>query len=1185
MEGAVQERWEGPATPVTAPLHEGGQALRWAAEGSIATSHIPHDWTDFDRLEMWMHSAEAGNAVIALVLVSDREDTLPEDYFITHIPIDWEGWRKLELPFRGFRRVGTPAGSGKIDSIAFHATGWQTVQRPGTVLTIDAITLGARAPGEDLVISDMEEDIDAWNGLFPEVGFVKEGQQSGAWLDTVAQTSVRTENVPPDWRDYEYLCFWMHSQVANDADIVLLVYSDNPATDGDDYWKALLRINWQGWQHIAAPLGGLDVHRQPSWDNVTGLRFAAGGWGVEPAADTELRIDDVRLTNAAPEGTLPEPGLIDDFEGPLHLWETEMVLDADRPHSGRFCGRWTDLAKYPEVALGWEAVRDWSGYERIELWARAEGPQPPRFDIKVYSDNEETAARDYWRSGTLTVPVGEWERLTVPLSYMRKRGSPRGWDKVDGLELAPRGSTGRAGGEIWIDDVRVCKPALQLGDEGIHRLGPDSVRWEVRLANRGEDVIVVRLQLEQPPVAGLTLRAPEPSTISLEPGAEEVVAVQATLSDDLLREPQQLSRQRVTLTAVPVVGAESADVTCPALALYLGYLEPHAHPHLFFGAEDVPALRDVLTEPGAARRADSYTKEADGALTQVTRGLGRLGRDLEGAAFLYRMTGRRQYLSSAKRAINRILGEPTWVDARHRDKPPALLMGNTARALACAYDWLHDELSDEVRAAMSHAVIERAIQPLIDVIDSGIEYPGTRRNHNWYGILHGGTGVAALALLGEDPRAAAWVARVCEQVERMLDAAPLDGGWSEGPGYWEYGFVPVFQFMDALRRTTNGTIDLFEHPFCQQTGAFGVYTRLSGFDSVNFGDSGRKPWDASLLLKLAAELKSPELQWAALNRRTAALHPFTFIWYDPDVAAEPPADWPRSKQFRGIDWVFLRSGWGRDATVLALRSGRRDDHSHLDANSFGLEAFGQPMIVDVGRGSYGPAYFDKNTRWNDPATRTESHNTILINGANQIPGEDGGHIAKFSTSEAFDYTLAEATVTYEGAKKVLRHVLFVRPAYFVIYDEVDTEEPCEVAFSLYKDRSDSKRELEDGSVVYDWKKGSLLVKALRPTSAALEPAAEVKQYRCDRITHPGRTSKCHFLVVLYPLPPGYDRPLPSISATPEGQDIVVHVKRPGATDTIRIRPTQPAATIEAQSSRHGRAFSFRSPAETIQRQS
>jgi hypothetical protein len=718
-----------------------------------------------------------------------------------------------------------------------------------------------------------------------------------------------------------------------------------------------------------------------------------------------------------------------------------------------------------------------------------------------------------------------------------------------------------------------------LADEGIHRLGPDRVRWEVRLANRGEDVIVVRLELAQPHPPGLTLSAPEPTTISLQPGAEKLVAVEATLSDELLREPQQLSGQRVSLTAVPVLGGESADTTCPALALYLGCLEPGPHPWLFFSEEDIPVLRAKLEGPplaelwadypassGAERR---YYIPDDSASSAFERSMYGLLWALDAGAFSYRVLRNGRCLEPAKQNLAMAIRAKAWTSPGQRQEGLRAdpLCGNVARVVATAYDWLYGELTEGERGAVREALTRQGIDPVAEVLAAGLSYPATRANHNWCGVVHGGAGVAALALLGEEPRAPRWIALMLERVAAMLDAGGRDGGWTEGPTYWEYGFSFAFQFMDGLKRATGGAIDLFKRPYCQQTGAFGLYTRVSDFDAVTFGDGRRSQYDSSVLVKLAAEFDSPPLQWAALNRRSAAVHPFGFIWCDPDVPAELPRDWPLAKHFRGIDWAFMRTGWGPDARVLALRSGRRDGHSHLDANSFILEALGQPMMVDVGPGSYRAEYFSAKTRWNDPATRTQSHNTILINADNQIPGEDGGHIATFSTSEHFDYVLADATSTYEGANKVLRHLLFVRPAYFVIYDEVETQQPAEVAFSLYRDRDETRRELQDGTVAYDWEKASLLVKVLQPAGASFEPAGEVKRHRCDRLTHPKQTTRCDLLVLLYPLPAAEGVDLPSIAATREGATIVVQVKRPRAWDTIRIGPTEPAATIVVESRR------------------
>lgn len=79
MEGRAAERWQAAATPVAQPLKEGQQALRWTVPGSIARSMIPHDWSAFDRLEMWLHSESPSRAIVALALSSDDPDTPPEE--------------------------------------------------------------------------------------------------------------------------------------------------------------------------------------------------------------------------------------------------------------------------------------------------------------------------------------------------------------------------------------------------------------------------------------------------------------------------------------------------------------------------------------------------------------------------------------------------------------------------------------------------------------------------------------------------------------------------------------------------------------------------------------------------------------------------------------------------------------------------------------------------------------------------------------------------------------------------------------------------------------------------------------------------------------------------------------------------------------------------------------------------
>ena len=102
------------------------------------------------------------------------------------------------------------------------------------------------------------------------------------------------------------------------------------------------------------------------------------------------------------------------------------------------------------------------------------------------------------------------------------------------------------------------------------------------------------------------------------------------------------------------------------------------------------------------------------------------------------------------------------------------------------------------------------------------------------------------------------------------------------------------------------------------------------------------------------------------------------------------------------------------------------------------------------------------------------------------------------------------------------------------------------------------------------------MRVLQPAGGTFGHVAEVNRYPGERITHPARTATCSSLVVLYPLPHAAEPALPSVSAAQQGADIVLHVERPEGTDTIRIAPGQPAATVEVQSAHDGKRHRFAS---------
>ena len=157
----------------------------------------------------------------------------------------------------------------------------------------------------DILIDDFE-DVSDWSGLDLDASLSVEGSSSGLWDDHLNQTSVsKTFAAPLDASAEDTLSVWIHSDVANDALIELIFDSENAGSDGWDYYRYRLHVDWTGWRHFWIPLEDFVVSRQPvGWHELNRVQLSADGWSHEALADTLLHLDDMRLTS----------GLVDDVQ-------------------------------------------------------------------------------------------------------------------------------------------------------------------------------------------------------------------------------------------------------------------------------------------------------------------------------------------------------------------------------------------------------------------------------------------------------------------------------------------------------------------------------------------------------------------------------------------------------------------------------------------------------------------------------------------------------------------------------------------------------------------------------------------------------------------------------------------------------------------------------------------------------
>ncbi|MDZ4064141.1 MAG: hypothetical protein U1E22_05670, partial [Coriobacteriia bacterium] len=138
--------WSG-LTAESTLVHNGSGAGRWGDQVNRPTARKsftpPLDASAQSHLQVWLYSQVANGALVELILDSENvADTAGSDYYRFQIVVDWTGWRYLRLPLDSFRVSRNPVGWHEINSVAFHASGWDHDPKADTLLVLDDMSFG-----------------------------------------------------------------------------------------------------------------------------------------------------------------------------------------------------------------------------------------------------------------------------------------------------------------------------------------------------------------------------------------------------------------------------------------------------------------------------------------------------------------------------------------------------------------------------------------------------------------------------------------------------------------------------------------------------------------------------------------------------------------------------------------------------------------------------------------------------------------------------------------------------------------------------------------------------------------------------------------------------------------------------------------------------------------------------------
>jgi len=411
-------------------------------------------------------------------------------------------------------------------------------------------------------------------------------------------------------------------------------------------------------------------------------------------------------------------------------------------------------------------------------------------------------------------------------------------------------------------------------------------------------------------------------------------------------------------------------------------------------------------------------------------------------SLLYRLDGDKRFAERAKKEMLTAAAFPDW-NPRH-----FLDVAEMTHALAIGYDWLYDYLSPREREIIRNALVEKGLKEGRKVYERGGWWVASR--FNWNQVCNGGMAIGALAVADEEPKLSGYIlASALRSIPRaMVNYAP-DGGWAEGPGYWHYATRYNVYFLAALNSALGTDFGLSKMEGFDKAGLFRIYFCGPVGLTFNYADAHDRAGRASEMFWLSRRFNRPLYAW---HERNCEGRPdaWDLLWFDPRGKGPRETGLPLDAYFRGVEVVFLRSAWEDPGAIFVGFKGgdNKANHSHLDLGSFVLDALGKRWAVDLGPDNYNlPAYFGKK-RWTYFRLRTESHNTLVINGKNQRPKAKAPILA-FSSKPDRAYAVTDLSQAYApDAKRVLRGIALLDRKHILVEDEIAAPRPVEVTWAM-----------------------------------------------------------------------------------------------------------------------------------------
>jgi hypothetical protein len=484
------------------------------------------------------------------------------------------------------------------------------------------------------------------------------------------------------------------------------------------------------------------------------------------------------------------------------------------------------------------------------------------------------------------------------------------------------------------------------------------------------------------------------------------------------------------------------------------------HPRLIFPESDLARVRALSREHPVVRKLrENLDREADklqtappteykvaaqSLLTESRRVLDRIYT----LALMYRLDDDPKHLERAVKELRAAALFPNWNPSHFLD------VAEMTHAFAIGYDWLYPGLAATDRDWIREALIEKGLKPALAVYATAGKEPASWVNsaYHWNLVCNGGAALGALAIADEQPDLARGILKnALDSLPRAMATYAPDGGWPEGPAFWNYGTRYAVYVMAALDSALDTDFGLPNSKGFDRTGRFRLDFIGPTGRAFNFGDSTDEPATSAQMFWLAKRFNQPVYAWAEQRDIDKFSHvdPLDIVWFDKD-SKPARGDEPLDQVFTGVQVACLRTAWeDPNALFLGVKGGDNKTYrSHLDLGTFVFDAGGVRWAYDPGPEDNGlPGYLGPR-RYSYFKASTTAHNTIVIDGENQDHKAEA-KITRHDSTADLSWVEIDLTRTYPGKlKQWQRRIGLAQKQALIVQDTLVADQPVEAIWGM-----------------------------------------------------------------------------------------------------------------------------------------